>query len=196
MTGVSNARKGGLALLLLVALAACGGRGDDGTPKPPPPVPTLTGYTVMLLPPRPGDPPELEDALVAELTRRSPGIDWILPERIRATVERNRASGFDLSAPRTLQNFGGSNIRVEDPLYGDLRRMGALLDAPVAVVPITTRRWSDSTGTGLALETAVISVRGGQVLWHHTVRGGPGEGGDEATAAAASLARILFPEDG
>lgn len=187
-------------LALMAACAAtlaCGGGGQDGTPDPPPAPVDLAGARVMLLPARAGEPEELERELVSRLTDRGSATDWILPAEIERTVEANPASRFNLDAPRRLGDIGGGVYRLLDPLYGDVRRLGAILDAPMALVPLGTRVATDSTGVTVALTAVLVSIRGGRVVWRHTVQGGPAATQADAIAGAAqTLARTLIRQEG
>lgn len=181
----------GLAVLFSGALAACGKGGENKTPEPPPAM-DLAGSRVMIMPARARAPVELDQELVARLTDRAPRTDWIPPAEIRETVASIPAR-FSLDAPRRLVDLGGGQLRLQDPLYGDVRRLAAVLDASMAVVPLTTTVSRDSLGTTLELGVVVVSIHGGRVLWFHTVTGGPGETAAVAAAdAAAALARTLI----
>ncbi|MFW5947660.1 MAG: hypothetical protein ACOCUW_04130 [Gemmatimonadota bacterium] len=194
MNGVATGLVAGLAVWTI----ACGtGSGAPAEPPAPPATPDLAGARVMLVPPRPGEPDGLERELVFWLEQRGVDTDWILPATIRRTVERNPASGFDLDAARRVGDTGGGYLRVRDPLYGDLRRLSAILDAPLALVPLGARERTDSLGTGLELTAVLVTARGGAVVWMHTVRAGPEVPPSERVATVASeLARTLFPREG
>ena len=183
-----------VAVLALAALAACGGRGGTGDPGPPP---DLAGARVMIVPARAGEPPAVERELVFWLTDRAPSTDWIRPEEIEETVASSAGWQFDLDGPRRFSSMGSGRLQLRDPLYGDLRRLGAILESPTALVPVATRARTDSLGTTVDLSVALVSVRGGRVLWRHTVTGGPAASTDAAIAAAAeTLARTLIPGEG
>lgn len=190
--------RGAAALLTLLALAACGGAGRSGdSVAPPPPPPSLMGYRVMLVPAQAGEPEALEAELAFWLTDRAPGVEWVLPGELRDAVRRAPGSGLDLDAPRQVVDMGGGDRRITDPLYGDLRRLGAITDATLAVVPLASRQTSDSTGVAVELVTAVVAVRAGRVVWMHTVVGEPASSLQDAVAsAAAALARTLIPPEG
>lgn len=178
---------------VLLGLAACGGAGGGGEPTPPP-APDLSGARVMIVPARPGEPAGLDQELAGQLAGRGTATDWVAPEQVRRTVERTPGSGFNLGAPRQVVDVGGGDLRIPDPLYSDLRRLGAILDAGYALVPIGTRAQSDSLGVTVHLAAALVSIRVGRVLWSHTVRGGPAATAEAGAAAAAeSLARTLIP---
>lgn len=178
---------------LVLGLLACGGAAG-GDPTPPPAL-DLSGARVMIVPARPGEPAGLDRELAARLTERGPATDWVAPEEVRDAVARTPGSGFDLGRPRRVVDVGGGDLRITDPLYGDLRRLGAILDAGYALVPLGTREQTDSLGVTVHLVAAVVSIRVGRVLWHHTVRGGPAPSAKAGAAAAAeSLARTLIPD--
>lgn len=182
---------GGLAL---AALAACAGRGGGGDPAPPP---DLAGARVMIVPARAGEPAALDRELVFWLTDRAQATDWIPPDRVAETVESSPGWQFDLDAPRRTAELGGGRVQLGDPLYGDLRRLGALLDASMALVPMSTRVRTDSMGVTVDLAIALVAIRGGRVVWRHTVEAGPAASVDTGIAAAAeSLARTLIREEG
>ena len=184
------------ALALVLVGLACGGARGNAEPNPPPPL-DLDGRRIMLIPARPGAPAELDRELAFWLTDAAPATDWILPEQIERTVASNPASRFDLDGPRTLKNMGGENYRIADPLYGDIRRLGAILDAGTAFIPLRFATRTDSLGMTVELTAVVVLIQGGQVLWRHTVREGPVD--DEAHGAAesaAALARTLIRESG
>lgn len=179
-------------VLGLVALVACGGGGTEtGEPSPPPPL-DLSGVRVMLVPARAGEPPEVDPELFFWLGDVAPGTAWISPEEVARTVARTPGSNFRLEAPRRVVDIGGGQLRVQDPLYTDLRRLGAILDAGLALVPVSVRERTDSAGVVVDLTAALVSIRGGRVPWRHTVTGGPASTRSAAVAdAAQALARSL-----
>ena len=86
--------------------------------------------------------------------------------------------------------------RVGDPLYGDLLRLSALVDAEVALIPIQVAPGAPDVDGRFALETtaALIAVRSGAVLWFGVVEGDAGEPGSPGVLASAMerLARRLL----
>lgn len=149
----------------------------------------------MLLPVRAPAPGQLDAELARWLTERAPTTDWLLPAELQAAADRAPAWRLRLNAiQRPVVDLGRGERRVRDPLYGALRQLGAVVSSDYAVVPIDFVSAADSTGTTMALSVAVVDIRGGRVLWLHTVgsRGNPTE-----AAAVASLAemvaRVLVP---
>jgi len=86
--------------------------------------------------------------------------------------------------------------RVGDPLYGNLRRLAALVDAEVALVPVRVSPGPTQVSGQSALEAmaALIMIRTGRVLWFGVVAGEPGAQDDPAVLASVmdSLARRLL----
>lgn len=188
------------AVAVAVVAAACGGsRGADGAgePEPAPAPPNLLGARVMLVPAQAGEPESLDSELTFWLTDRAPETQWVLPADVEAAVRRAPGSGMNLDAARRVVDIGGGDRRVADPLYGDLRRLGAITNTTLAVVPLASRETADSAGLTVELAAAVVAVRAGRVIWMHTVAGEPSESRSAAIAsAAARLARTLIPWDG
>lgn len=176
-------------------LAACGGGGEPGVPAPPPTPPDLTGARVMVLPAQVGSPAQLDAELAFWLTDRGATTTWLLPDALQRTVDRSPAWRVRLDAlPRRVVDTGGGDLRVADPLYGVLRRLGAVEDTNVALVPVAARPALDSAGVALDLTAAVVDIRAGRVVWLGTVRGGASESDEASVAAAAeALARALIP---
>ena len=187
-----------LAATLVLAPAlvglACGGKGDPAEQPPPAPL-DLAGARIMLVPARVGEPASLQPELVFWLTERGTATDWIRPAEIEEATA-SIPSRFALDAPRRVIE-GRSGRRLADPLYGDLRRLGAVLEAEMALVPLGTRIRTDSTGVTVDLTAVLASIHGGRVLWMHTVRAGSAPSIDEGVARAAeTLARTLIRRDG
>lgn len=186
-----------VAAALTFGVAACGGKAEPNEPEPPPPPVDLSGIPVMLIPARPGEPASVDRDLAARLKERAPGTDWILPARIDSTIRANPATRFNLAAPRRVVEVARGGRRVLDPLYGDLRILGAILNAPVALVPVGTRARTDALGTTVELTAVLVDIRGGRVAWMYTATGGPSETTDAAVAEAVSLlAATLIRGDG
>jgi hypothetical protein len=188
-------------LVGLAAWAACGGRGDPGglgEPGPAPPPPDLTGVRVMLLPARTTAPGQLDEELEHWLTGRAEATDWVLPAELQAAADRSPNWRLRLDAmPRLITGTRRSDLRIRDPLYGNLRRLGAIIDANYAFMPVAWGEAADSLGVVGLLTAAIVDVRGGRVVWLHTVRGEPSATADAAVASTAeALARTLIPLEG
>jgi hypothetical protein len=173
-------------------LGACSGRGE---PEAPAPAPSLAGARVMLLPARASAPEQLDSELAFWLVDATPETEWVLPAELQAAVDRAPAWRLRLDAlPRAVVDVGGGDRRVRDPLYGALRKLGAVVDADLAVIPLSAAELSDSTGVQVALAAALVDIRGGRVLWLETVSGERNpERGAAVASVAETLARLLVP---
>lgn len=184
------------------AFAACTGRsGDDEPPAPPAPL-DLRGTRVMLLPVPAPAPAQIDRELQFWLTDRAPQAEWLLPAELQEVVDRSPGWRIRLDAlPPGVVDTGGGDLRVRDPLFGDLRRLAAVTDAGYAVLPLRIRAVADTaidpegpTTSALELTAALAEVRSGRVIWFGAVRGEAAPEGDARRAAsvAESLARALL----
>jgi len=94
--------------------------------------------------------------------------------------------------PRALAvgSFQRAQVRrIGDPLFGDLRRLAAVLDAQLAVVPIAAEFLGpDAAAAAPTVAAAVINALDGTVVWFGIIEGtekGVGSEGAIATAAQA-----------
>lgn len=182
--------------VLLGAMAGCG-RGALPEPAPPP----LDGQRIMLLPVRIGDPVAIDRELAFWLPERSPAVDWVLPDELQRAVDRAPAWRVRLDAlPREIVAARSRSPSLVDPTYGEVRRLGAVTDAALALMPVSVRSVPGDPSAGdapaeLELTVALVDIRGGRVLWIRSVRGRSVDGSDHGAAAAVAeaLARALFP---
>lgn len=184
----------------LIAAGACGGRSAEREPAPAPPPPQLAERAVMVLPLQSAGglaPGDLDAEIAYWLTTRGSRVDWVFPDDLERILARSPA--LDVR-PGALAVGGIEWTEVERigaPLYGDLRRLGAVSDARLALVPIAAGRATDGADGGrVTIAAALIDSFGGTVLWFGRVDGQPGaDAGHRASAAVAAqaLARALFP---
>jgi hypothetical protein len=175
------------------------------------PFPDIGGRTVMLLPvqaavpvvaaPATADParapvplpPELRTALEAELAywlpERAARSRWLLPDAIERAVARSPMLDVRLRE-LTVRDFQRARLEsIGDPLYGELRRVGALMDARAALLPIGAL-WIPEAGGGgrVHLVVALIDTMGGQVIWQGVVAGTAGPLNDASVVASVAEA--------
>ncbi len=199
-----------LAVAAATALAACGGKAHaPPSPDAPPPPPSLAGATVMLMPLQDaayarmptlgsgGAGEQLDAELAYWLAERGAGVRWVPPARLREVLGRSPGLGIDI-ANLDIAAFRRAQVqRVGDPLFGDLVRLGALVNARFALIPAFAgyRPGADGEPGRLELAAIVIDCTDGRVHWFGLVVGEPGPAGAQATAATAAqaLARALFP---
>jgi hypothetical protein len=186
-----------LTAAVVAALAACVSPRAQSASNAPAPAPDLRGRTVMILPAQPGRegaPAGFDAELEYWLADLAPGVRWISPAAVERAVARTPEFAIELRALSGAALVGIAyrrGERIGDPLYGDLRRAGALVDARYALLPVVYASSADGAGRG-EVTAALIDTMGGGVLWYATVAG---EAGAEAAIASAAqaLARTFSP---
>ena len=174
----------------LLSTGAC-----SGNSAPPQPgqgfgsPPDLRGRRVVLMPVQeivgvPGDP---DAELAFTLTDRGRDIDWILNDEIQEVLDRSpavqtRTRGLAVGV------FTQAQVeRIGDPLYGELRRIAALVDADAILLPVRLSYEANEAEEGatprVRFTTALIEPRSGRVVWF-----GIDEGGDFAASDPRGLA--------
>jgi hypothetical protein len=186
-----------LPFALALALA-CGGRAKPPSPDQPQPwPPDLSGADVMVLPaqPAPGVPPAAEPVpgldreIAFWLGEKAPRVHWIFPPEMERALARTPSMEVRIHALAVSSFHRGEVKTIGDPLFGDLRSLGALVNGRFALVPVAAGWVPDSTGAGrVELRTALIDTHGGRVLWFGVVAGQAGARGSPETAASAAEA--------
>jgi hypothetical protein len=188
-----------LLIACLLAAAACGAR----TAPPPQPgtirgaAPDLRGVRVVLLPVQQnygvtGDP---NAELAFGLRERGRDIAWISTEEVDQVLARTPGM-----QTRTLGLPVGIFVQAEverigDPLFGELRRIAALVNAEAIVLPVQMAMSSvPGEQPRVRTWTALIDVRSGRVPWFAVLEGGPFPPGDPRALASAvdEVARSLL----
>lgn len=195
-------RSSGFARIALLPLAAvttaCGGR--QAAPEAGEyvgAVPDLMGRTVMVLPVQivDGVPEPVDPEIVFALEEHGEGIDWVMPDEVRRHVDRT--PGMDMKVDDLpVGVFLRAEVeRIGDPLFGYIRRLAAVTDADIAVIPVQVRYRGPTEARGGAVEivTVVLDAVGGRVYWTGVVDGEEGPADDLGTLAstANALARRL-----
>lgn len=190
----TTASGAGFLFCLLAGSAACSGTAE----APPRPgefqgaVPALEGHRVMVLPVQsaPGVAGPADAELHFALQERGPRIGWVFPAEMREVLERSPGLEVHMDA-LPVGVFRQAEVqRIGDPLYGELRRLAAVADADVALLPLQVRPALDSVGAvvedgGLEVTATLINARNGRVLWFGVVAGEPGPAADPRTLASA-----------
>jgi hypothetical protein len=201
---MASRRLGTVACLAFTALAACGGGGE---PRPVEGFATLRGQTVLLLPVQyvarvPGGwaggaansseaARQADREIVFALEEQGGRVEWVTADdQVEAVARRPwiRVDPLALSADE-IRRKGGELRDVKDPLYGEIRVLGALFDARYAVWPLEIIYEAEAAGSGrLVLRTFLLDLRRGDVLWYGTVTGEAGQP-PASPGAVASLAQ-------
>lgn len=185
-----RASAGAAAGLLILVAGACGGR----TAPPPEPglvrgvAPDLRGRRVLVLPFQQvlGVPGDVDAEFTFALRERGEGVMWILPADVDAVLARTpgmqaRTRGLPVG------DFLVAEVnRVGDPLYGELRRVAALVDAEVILLPVQAALASEP-GLDPRVRTwaTLLDVRTGRVLWFSFLEGQPAPGAGPAALTSA-----------
>lgn len=202
---VTSSRRG-VARHAAVAVLAWALAGCSHHRPPPAPgestgaVPDLTGRAVMVFPVQalvglPGD----ADAELAFALQSGGGsaVNWILPPELRKAVEGSPSLDVRLEGLPVGMFLQAEVERVGDPLYGVIRRLGALTGAQVALIPVMVRYLppvAGQDGQGMAeVVAALLDVRSGYVLWFGVEGGDTGAASEPGVLASAvdALARRL-----
>lgn len=190
-------------LLTLALIAGCARAAAPPSPADPTgPIPDLRGQRVMLFPVQSlrGVGPALDAELAFALEGRGGGVDWVAPEEMSGASRTSPGMDVRLSGLPVGMFLQGEVRRVGDPLLGYLLRMGALVDAELAFLPVEAR-YRPAAGdvlSGVEIAAALVAVRSGQVLWFGVVEGAPGDADDPRSLASAAeaLSRRVLPIGG
>lgn len=203
-------------LVLAFLVASCSAR-----PAPPSadvvqrPFPDVGGRTVMVMPVQGvmptvavaaadstrhpvllGEPERLalEAELVYWLQQRAPRVRWVATDVVERRVRQSPMIDVHVRE-LAVQDFQRARLQaIGDPLYGQLRRVAALMDARGALVPIGAVWIPEQGGTGrIHLAAALVDTFGGDVLWQGVVAGAPAElnDGNAIASTAQALARLV-----
>jgi hypothetical protein len=199
-----------IALLAVRALAACGGK----QAAPPVPAatraPVLIGETVMIVPVQRGSVPvadtaarhfglaqeKLDAELAYWLPQQANTVRWILPAQIQRAISRSPTLQIDIGN-LAVGAFQRAEVkRIGDPLFGDLRKLAAVLDSRIAVIPIAAEQIGRTPEAArVQVATAVIDALSGNVLWFGVIESDATALGEEAgvASAAQAFARTFAP---
>ncbi len=184
---------------LLCALAgtatACASRAAPTPETPSQPAPDLGGHGVMVLPAQSGAaarPPRIDDEIRYWLAQSGSRIAFVFPDRLRRALAASPAlSDVRLDALAVASFRRGRVERIGDPLFGDLRRLGAVVDARYALLPVAAAYVPGPGGASagrVEIAAALIDTFGGDVLWYGVVGGDRGPAGDARVVASAARA--------
>jgi hypothetical protein len=183
---------------------ACGGGARARTAPPEPttrPAPVLVGYKVMVLPTQRGpvpvaDPQKQHFPLDAEkldaeiafwLPQLAGAVQWVLPTTIQRAIDRSPTLGVKMDNLAVTSFHRAQVKRIGDPLFGDLRRLAAVLDTRIAVLPVAAELIGPTrTDARVQIATAVIDTFDGTVLWYGVLESDAEAKGDDVALASAA----------
>lgn len=165
-------------------------------------MPSLRSVRVMVLPVQRvrGVAGDLDTELAFHLRARGGAAEWILPPALRRASARSPGISSSVEALPVDAFLVTEVNRIGDPLFGLLTRVGALVDAQIALLPIEVRNRVATSERAGAVEVVatLIHVRTGRVLWFGVVEGVSSETGSFGAAASALevLAETIVPVSG
>lgn len=205
-----------LALLLVLALPACGGSRREpaaaASADPPTailPTSRLTGQVVAILPITlvVADPAlqsdsayatyrdrrvalEQVDSLVSEgLTTRAPEVNWVPPRELRKMARRSAGYLADPDQMGQAVLRGPKVNVVPDPLRSSLRSLMAVAGGRLALVPASLGFGNEADGKIRAdLSLVLADARSGKVVWRSIALG---RGTTPNEAVNAAIAAVL-----
>jgi len=139
-----------------------------------------------------GDP---DAELTFGLQERDVDVTWIWPAEIEEILGRSPAVQATTRGLPVSQFLTAEVRRVGDPLYGELRRLAALVDANAVLIPVQASLEPEpGLDPTVRLWTALIETRTGRVLWFSVLDGDAREATDPRGLASAvdRLARSLL----
>ena len=188
-------------VLLAVVVSGCA-----GTSAPPAPgqsrgvPPDLRGRTVILLPVQQnlGVRGDVDAEIRFSFTDLGREVEWVFEDDVQEILDRTpgmdtRTRGLPVSI------FDQAEVdRVGDPLYGQLRRMSALVEADAILIPLTaTFQPNETIVNGLPrvrITATLVEPRTGRVMWYGIEEGGDFDQSDPRALASAveALASTVF----
>ncbi len=142
-----------------------------------------------------GGHPAVDQEILFALESRAGAVRWMGADALRDAMIRSTGPRVEIDALPVQAFLAGELQRVGDPLFGDLYRLGVMVDARYALIPVEVRERPEEAGVAVELAVALIECRSGRVFWYGIVDGELSSGGLlPATATAAeALARRLVP---
>jgi len=130
----------------------------------------------------------LDGEIAYWLGERAPRVQWVFPPDLDRALARSPSLDIQIRGLAVSAFYRGQVKNIGDPLFGDLRRLGALVDARYALVPVGAGEFDVEGGRRVELRVALIDTLGGSVLWYGAIAGATGPAGDAALAASAAQA--------
>jgi len=161
-------------------------------------IPDLRGREVMVFPVqiRTGVPGDASPEIVFALRAKGTEVDWIFPDELEALLARAPAVDSSVRGLPVGIFLNAEVQRIGDPLFGQLRRLGALTGSDIALIPVAVRPGAEGVGGASVVEivATIVNVRNGQVIWFGIVAGRPGSVADFGSVASAveSLVETLL----
>ena len=136
---------------------------------------------------RSGVPEDASPEIDFALRTRTSEVGWIFSDELEAALARAPAVEAMVRGLPVGPFLAAEVQRIGDPLYGQLRRLGAIADSDIALIPVAVRAGAEGVGGISVVEivATLLNVRTGQVIWFGVVAGRPGSVADFGTVASA-----------
>jgi hypothetical protein len=180
------------SIAVLLTLIGC-----SATARPPEPgqsygtPPDLRGRRVVLLPVQQvigvaGDP---DAELRFTLSDVGSEVEWVFEEEVEEVLARSPAIDARTRGLPVGVFLQAQVQRIGDPLYGELRRIAALVDGEAILLPVRVSFEENEAAEGstprVRFTTALIEPRSGRVTWFGIEEGGDYPQGDPRGLASA-----------
>ncbi len=113
------------------------------------------------------------------------GVTWMGMDEQRRAARRNPTLGIDPDQFATSYLLGSTVDRIPDPLWGQIRSLGAITGARFAVVPAAVRIAGRAGALTASYIMVVADVRTGTVMFRARAVGQPAATAEAALASAA-----------
>ncbi len=155
-------------------------------------IPDLRGERVMVFPVqiRSGVPGDASPEIDFALRTRTAEVDWIFSDELEAVLARSPSVDSAVRGLPVGVFLRAEVRRIGDPLFGQLLRLGTLVNSDIALIPVTVRAGAEGAGGTSVVEivATILDVRSGRVIWFGVVGGTPGSVSDFASVASAAEA--------
>jgi hypothetical protein len=113
------------------------------------------------------------------------GVTWMGLEEQRRAARRNPTLGIDPDQFATSYLMGSTVDRIPDPLWGQVRSLGAITGSRFAVIPAAVRIAGTAGALTASYIVVVADVRTGSVMFRARAIGRPMASAEAALASAA-----------
>jgi hypothetical protein len=128
---------------------------------------------------------EANSALDTAVRLNGRGVTWMGLEEQRRAARRNPTLGVEPDQFATAYLVGSTVDRIPDPLWGEVRSLGAITGARFAVVPAAVRIAGTAGVFTASYIVVVADVRTGNVMFRARATGSPMASAEAALASAA-----------
>lgn len=134
-----------------------------------------------------GDHPDLDPEIEYALSESGADVAWVFPSELRRTLARNPGMDFSIDDLPVRDFLLGELQRIGDPLFGTLYRLGVLVGASYALIPVEAHaNAAAGGGVSVQLTAALVETRTGYVRWFGVVEGSEGQPDDVVVSASAA----------